>query len=376
MKMKANNNKVIVAMSGGVDSSVAAALLKERGYEVIGVTILMRYPCVGGSGTTPPDSCCFEKSLADAKKVCEQLGIPHHYINLEEEFGRLVVDRFVNEYTQGRTPNPCVVCNRDIKFTGLLDNARKLKARYVATGHYARVTYDAERKRYVLKRGIDPSKDQSYVLCGLNQSHLEVALFPLGEMTKAETRHLAERFNLSVSDKQESQEICFIDDDYRDFLRKVKRQERKREMPGMTPGPIMDMSGKVIGTHKGFAGYTIGQRRGLGISSTRPLYVVAIDPSKNAVIVGQGGDLLSKGLVATEVNMVSVEKFESPQHVGVKVRYRSPEMRALLTPTGAADTVHVLFDTPQRAVTPGQTACFYWGDEVLAGGVIDKPLKD
>lgn len=369
--------RVVAAMSGGVDSSVAAALLKKRGYEVIGVTIIMRHPCAyasRGAKRGVQGLTCLHPGQRDAKKVSESLGIPHYYVDVRERFERSVVDYFLNEYSRGRTPNPCVICNREIKFVTLLDLARSLEAEFVATGHYARVLYDRRRKRYVLKKGIDPAKDQSYALCGLDQRQLGSALFPLGTMTKEETRSVARRLGLTVAEKPESQEICFIEGDYRDFLESAVRAGRLKMRPALSPGPIEDTSGKVLGTHKGFARYTVGQRRGLGISSSEPLYVVAIDPSRNAVIVGPEKDLFSRGLVATQVNMVSVKEFKGPRVVGVKIRYRSPEARATVSPSDSQDVITVRFDTPQRAVTPGQIACLYSGDEVLAGGVIERAL--
>ncbi|HHY37755.1 MAG TPA: tRNA 2-thiouridine(34) synthase MnmA [Clostridia bacterium] len=375
MAKKSCPGRVVAAMSGGVDSSVAAALLKERGYEVIGVTILMRHPCASEEakrGVRGPT--CPHPGQRDAKKVCDSLGIPHHYVDMRERFERSVVDYFLDEYSRGRTPNPCVICNRDIKFATLLDLAKSLEAEFVATGHYARVSYDDGRQRYVLKKGIDPLKDQSYALCGLDQRQLGSALFPLGTMTKEKTRSIARRLGLTVAEKPESQEICFIEGDYRDFLESAARAGRLKMRSGLSPGPIEDTGGRVLGTHRGFARYTVGQRRGLGISSPQPLYVLAIDPSRNAVIVGPERDLLSRGLIAAQVNMVSIEEFKDPTVVGVKIRYRSPEARAVVNPSDRQDVITVHFDTPQRAVTPGQIACLYSGDEVLAGGVIERAL--
>lgn len=363
-------------MSGGVDSSVAAALLKERGYEVVGVTILMRRPCGSRGGDETQGSACSYPGQKDAKRVCDYLGIPHYYVDMKEEFERSVVDYFLNEYSHGRTPNPCVICNREIKFATLLNLAESLGAHFVATGHYARVSYDDRRRRYVLKKGIDPTKDQSYALCGLDQRQLGLALFPLGVMTKEKTRNVARRLGLVVAEKPESQEICFVEGDYRDFLESMARTGRFKVESGLSPGPVEDANGRALGTHKGFARYTVGQRRGLGISSSEPLYVVAIDPSRNAVIVGSEKDLFSRGLVAVQVNMVSVKGFDGTTAAGVKIRYRSPEARAVVYPSDRKDVITVRFDTPQRAVTPGQIACLYSGDEVLAGGVIDRALKD
>jgi tRNA-specific 2-thiouridylase len=352
---------VLVAMSGGVDSSMAAALLVEGGYQVTGVTLHLWSE---EEGFRPgPASCCSLEAVEGARRVCQQLGIPHYVFNFREEFQRLVVEDFVREYGRGRTPNPCLACNRWIKFRLLLDRAQVLGFSYLATGHYARIRRNAEG--YHLWRGRDRRKDQSYVLYMLGQAELSRLLFPVGEMTKEEVRREAARRGLATAGRPESQEICFIpDNDYRRFL--------SARLPAR-PGPIYDLAGNLLGTHRGLPNYTVGQRKGLGLSGRpHPLFVVALKPEENALIVGPEEALLCPALEAGEVSFVSGRWPEEPLRVEAKVRYRTPEAPAWLFPLEPG-RVQVKFDVPQRAITPGQAVVFYRGEEVLGGGTILQP---
>lgn len=346
-------------MSGGVDSSLAAALLVEQGYQVTGVTLHLW--AEEEDFRPAPTSCCSLEAVEGARRVCQQLGIPHYVFNFREEFRRLVVEEFIREYGRGRTPNPCLACNRWIKFRLLLERARRLGFSYLATGHYARIRRSEEG--YHLWRGRDRRKDQSYVLYMLGQAELAHLLFPLGEMTKAEVRREAARRGLATAGRPESQEICFIPDgDYRRFL--------SARLPAQ-PGPILDLSGRVLGTHRGLACYTVGQRKGLGLSGQpHPLFVVALRPEENALVVGPEEALLSPVLEAGDVSFVSGKWPEEPLRVEAKVRYRTPESPAWLFPLEEG-RVRVEFDTPQRAITPGQAVVFYRGEEVLGGGIIE-----
>lgn len=363
--------RVVVAMSGGVDSSVAAALLVEQGYDVIGVTMQI-WPREDPLAEARRGGCCALGAVEDARRVAQMLGIPYYVLNMREVFARTVVDYFVAEYARGRTPNPCIACNRFVKFSALLQRARELEARYLATGHYARVWHDAERGRYVLARGRDRRKDQSYVLYNLTQEQLGQVLFPLGELTKEEVRRLAAERGLPVAAKPESQEICFIaEEGYGEFV-------GARAPESARPGPILDRAGRVLGTHRGLAYYTVGQRRGLGLSAPRPLYVLEIDAAQNALIVGPAEEAFSRGLEAGDVNLILMDWEELRACAGgveaeVQIRYRSAARPAVVQAVGEG-RVAVRFATPQRAVTPGQAAVFYRGDLVLGGGVIERPL--
>ncbi len=350
-------------MSGGVDSSLAAALLVEQGYRVTGVTLHLW----AEEGFRPaPTSCCSLEAVEGARRVCQQLGIPHYVFNFREAFQRLVVEEFVREYGRGRTPNPCLACNRWIKFRLLLERAHRLGFSYLATGHYACIRRSEEggEVRYHLWRGRDRGKDQSYVLYMLGQAELSHLLFPLGEMTKAEVRREAARRGLATAGRPESQEICFIPDgDYRHFL-SARLQDR--------PGPIRDLSGRVLGIHRGLSGYTVGQRKGLGLSGQPyPLFVVALRPEENALIVGPEEALLKSVLETGAVSFISGKWPEGPLRVEAKIRYRTPEAPGWLFPLGEG-RVRVEFDTPQRAITPGQAVVFYRGEEVLGGGIIER----
>ncbi len=352
--------KVVVAMSGGVDSSVTAALLLEEGYEVIGITMrLMDINKEGGK----EQSCCGLEAVQEAKQVAEKLKIPHYVLNLEEEFEREVIEYFCREYSRGRTPHPCILCNQKLKFGRLLEKAKGLGIDLLASGHYARVDYDAEKDRYLLKRGRDRAKDQSYVLFNLTQEQLGHILLPLGGLEKREVRERARGLGLRVHARPDSQEICFIPDgDYGNFLR--------QRMPGiMKPGPIVDKKGKVLGRHQGIHLFTIGQRRGLGMAAGRPLYVISIDREERTVIVGESEDICRRELIAAEVNWIARDKLIKPRLVKAKIRYRHSLAEATLIPLGEGE-VKVKFSSPQQAITPGQAVVFYQGEEVLGGGWI------
>lgn len=360
--------RVAVAMSGGVDSSTTAALLVERGYDVVG--LMMRMWSEEGDGLLP-NKCCSPEAVADARGVCQRLNIPFYLLNVEDEFKTRVVDFFVEGYARGITPNPCLQCNRHVKFGTLLDKARALDADFLATGHYARVMKN-ERGEYELWKGVDSHKDQSYALHILTQTQLARTMFPLGAMTKRETRELAQKFGLRVAAKDDSQDLCFIaDGNYRNFM-------RRNRPDALVPGPILDIHGNVLGTHTGLPDYTIGQRKGLGIAAPHALYVTALDAARNAVIVGGAQDLGKRALTARNVNWIPPRlQNELPLRATVKIRYRSVEHPATLipspTPTGRGENVvRVEFDEPLRDITPGQAAVFYDGAKCLGGGIIDQ----
>ncbi len=357
--------RIVVGMSGGVDSSVAAALLVEQGYNVVGVTMRV-WPWAEPTDPTQRfGSCCGTQAVDDARQVARTLGIPYYVLNMEEEFERAVVGRFADAYRRGRTPVPCVQCNTDLKFGSLLARARAWDAVAVATGHYARIARDEASGRYLLLRARDLEKDQTDFLWPLTQVQLAAARFPVGELTKAQVREHARRLGLVTADKPESQEICFVPgDDYRAFL-------RARDAASFRPGPILDREGRVLGRHAGIADYTIGQRKGLGLAAGRPLYVVDLDAERNAVVVGEGADLARRRLVAHEVNVIACDPPAGPMRVEAKIRHKHAPapaaVRALAD--GAAELV---FDEPQRAITPGQSVVFYQGEVVVGGGVIER----
>ncbi|OGO04431.1 MAG: tRNA 2-thiouridine(34) synthase MnmA [Chloroflexi bacterium RBG_13_54_9] len=350
--------RVVVAMSGGVDSSVAAALLKEAGYEVIGITMRL-WSEERPDLPTHYRHCCSVEAIDDARRVCQILGIPFYVMNFERRFQSEVVDYFCHEYRVGRTPNPCLVCNQRIKFDFLLQEALALEADYLATGHYARI--DQVDGKYRLLKARDTAKDQSYALFTLGQEELQHLLFPLGDYRKAEVRCLAAKWGLPVADKADSQEICFIpDNDYHRFLRERLPSE---------PGEIFDSQGRRLGTHQGIAFYTVGQRHGLGLASGQRLYVTDIDAKRNSLVVGPENELCSDSLWAYAVSYISGEASDGPTTISAKIRYRSPEAPATLLPQDRGALVS--FDQPQRAITPGQAVVFYRGESVLGGGIIE-----
>ncbi len=363
--MKPNNETtVFVAMSGGVDSSVVAGLIKEVGYKTIGVTMCFN---ITHPNSDKP-SCCGIDGIADAKRAAEILGIPHYVFNFAKDINDYIIDDFTNEYLSGRTPNPCVRCNQHLKFGTLYDKVKTLGGDYLATGHYGKIEFDAQRNNFLLKKAVDPKKDQSYFLYSMKKETLSSVLFPLGGLTKLEVRDLARKYGLNTADKPESQDICFVPSTgYKKFI------EERLGKEVMVPGPFVDETGKVVGEHKGLANYTIGQRDKLGIALGYPVYVYKIDRAANSVHIGNLAKLFSSGLIARQTNWVSMEIPKESIEVTARIRYNSVEVKAQLT---AVDdkTVRLAFAEPQKSVTPGQSVVFYDGDVVLGGAVIDEPV--
>jgi tRNA-specific 2-thiouridylase len=365
--------KIAVAMSGGVDSSAAAAMLKGAGHELVGFTMQLwnqrRGLSVDENGEPLPSRCCSLDDVYDARRVAEDLGFPFYVLNLERDFERDVVAPFVQSYLEGETPIPCVACNSRLKFASLDRMALGVGCEKVATGHYARVVYDEGAQRHRLLRGRDARKDQTYFLWELTQEQLARSLFPLGEMSKDEVREVARRHGLYVAEKRESQEICFVPDgDYAGFIdRYLEAEGRADETPAR--GEIVDTQGRTLGEHEGVHRYTVGQRRGLGGSRPLPLYVVRVEPEENRVVVGSGEELLSFEFTAAGVNWVAFDEPLEPVRADVRIRYRHQESPATITPLEGG-RVRVRFDEPQRAVTPGQATVFYRGEEVVGGGWI------
>ena len=397
--------RIVVAMSGGVDSSVAAALLKEQGHEVIGIMLrLWSEPGVieeedDGVERVVQNKCCSLESVDDARRVARLLDIPFYLVNVEQEFKHKIVDSFYESYVAGLTPNPCLTCNRHIRFTVLLNRALALDADYLATGHYVRVDDHPVTGKRRLRRAVDPEKDQSYVLHVLNQHQLAHACFPLGGYTKSEVRAMAAERGMSVATKAESQEICFVaNNDYRGFIDRYAEAQGDYDAVLMgtsvgalgaggtgvatatkpliaipRPGPIYDQQGQVLGRHRGLAYYTIGQRKGLGLASQEPLHVLKIDAAQNALVVGPASALNKDTFIVGHMHYLSGETPAESFEAKVKVRYKAPEQAALVTPLEDG-RVQVTLEHPQRAITPGQAAVFYGGehgDEVLCGGIIE-----
>jgi tRNA-specific 2-thiouridylase len=352
--------RVVVGMSGGVDSSATAALLLEQGYDVVGITLkLWPQDCVSRA----EDKCCGPQAVTDARAVCHKLGIPYYLIDEAQQFQTKVIQYFADEYKAGRTPNPCVMCNQNLKFGRLIDRADQLGAQYIATGHFARLETSEDGSRTLLKRGRDLRKDQSYFLFSLRQDQLTRAIFPLGEKTKSDTREVARHCNLKTADKEESMEICFVpDNDYGKFLQQAKLVQKHR-------GDIVNLHGQVLGQHDGIEFYTIGQRKGLGISSPKPLYVVELDSETNRVVVGDESALERDEFTVDRCNWIPFDELPETMEVTAKIRYKHPGTTATVTPlqNGRAK---VKLHTPQRAITPGQAAVFYQDDLVVGGGWI------
>jgi len=353
-------------MSGGVDSSVAAAILKEEGYQVIGVTMQIWPSDKQAYEVDRFGGCCRLDAIEDAKGVAHKLGIPHYVMNFRDIFSQKVIADFCREYSLGRTPNPCIRCNQYIKFDALLKKAKELDADFVATGHHARIEQSAASGRYLLKKGSDQRKDQSYFLYTLTQQQLEYTLLPIGNFTKERVREIARELAIPVAAKPESQELCFIpDDDYSKFIKECIPQAVK-------PGPILDRQGGTLGEHQGILFYTIGQRKGLGLSTKEPLYVTTIVHERNAIVVGGKEEVYGTELIASGLNWISLTKLTQPITAKTKIRYLHNEVEAEITPIIDEDKVHVRFKEPQMAITPGQAVVFYDGDIVIGGGTIEQ----
>lgn len=395
--MSLNNRKhlAVVAMSGGVDSSLAAFLLNEKGYRVVGISMkLWDFKQVGGE-PHPDGRCCSLEALNDARAVCQKMEIPHYVLDITDDFKKEVISNFVEEYIKGRTPNPCIICNTKIKWESLWRKASSLGANFISTGHYARIVYDRRLKRFLLLKGVDPSRDQSYALWGLSQDDLSRTIFPLGELTKKQVRALAKEHVLKVAEREESQEICFVtDDDYPRFIKEwvdnkgqapnqngsgqgaspePERFRARGKEEKIQPGPLFDLKGEKIGEHKGIPFYTIGQRRGLRVAVGKPMYVVRIEPEKNALYVGENEELFKSSFVVTNVNWIALDKLDKAIDCETKIRYQHIPQKGRIYPL-TEDQVMVKFNKPERAITPGQSAVFYQGEVVLGGGVIERVM--
>lgn len=353
--------KVVVGMSGGVDSSVAAYLLKEQGYEVIGVTMQI-WQDEESDDIQDNGGCCGLSAVDDARRVANALDIPYYVMNFKEEFAEHVIDYFVDEYLKGRTPNPCIACNRYVKWESLLQRSLNIGADFIATGHYARVV-QLENGRYALKKSATLRKDQTYALYNLTQEQLKRTLMPVGAYTKEEIRQLAEQINLRVANKPDSQEICFIpDDDYGRFIEEYSGKKFPK-------GNFVTTEGKIIGQHKGILHYTIGQRKGLGLSLAKPGFVVAIKPDSNEVVIGDNEDVFGSRVIADKLNFMSIESFEGELELEAKIRYSHQPATCTIKMIGD-DILECIFKEPQRAITPGQALVLYDGDIVVGGGTI------
>ena len=356
------NKKALVAMSGGVDSSVTALLMNRQGYECMGVTMKLFY---GEEAETRENTCCSLNDVEDARSVAMNLGMPYYVFNFSDRFSECVIDKFIDAYENGRTPNPCIDCNRYLKFDKLYMRAKELGYDYIATGHYAKVEYDKTKGRFLLKKAADLSKDQSYVLYSLTPEQLSHTVFPLGTLTKSEVRAIAEENGFVNARKHDSQDICFVTNGkYSDFIESYTG----RKYP---EGNFVYKDGTVLGRHKGIIRYTVGQRKGLGLALPHPMYVIRVDTETNTVILGENEDLFSKEVTADNINLISVDNLYEPLRVKAKVRYSQPEQWATAVQTDE-DTIKLVFDEPQRAVTQGQALVMYDGDVVVGGGTIKK----
>ncbi|SHI54005.1 tRNA 2-thiouridine(34) synthase MnmA [Parasporobacterium paucivorans] len=360
MKIK----KALIAMSGGVDSSVAAYMIKEAGYEAIGITMKLYSNediCLNKSKT-----CCSLDDIQDARNVAEALDIPYYVLNFTDDFKEKVIDKFVDSYTHAYTPNPCIDCNHFIKFSRLMQRAAELECDYVVTGHYANIEFDGISGRWLLRKGADPSKDQSYVLYSMTQEQLSKTLFPLGRLFKTEIREMASGLKMVTADKHDSQDICFVpDNDYASFIEKYTGKK-------FPPGDFIDKHGNKLGTHNGIIRYVIGQRKGLGLALPKPMYVSNVNTEDNTVTLVYAEDLLGTSLDAADINLISVPDLYEPKRVKAKIRYKQEEQWATVVQT-SENTFHLDFDIPQRAITPGQAVVLYDGDTVVGGGTIIRP---
>jgi tRNA-specific 2-thiouridylase len=376
-----SSTTIAVAMSGGVDSSAVAAMLHAEGHNLIGLTMQLwnqrRLAGHAGMPESVQGRCCSIDDVYDARRVAETLGIPYYVVNHEERFERDVVRPFVEEYLAGRTPIPCSLCNNHLKFDQLLIVARQIGADKIATGHYAQVAFDAERNRWLLKRPTDKSKDQTYFLFGLTQEQLSRTLFPLGAMTKPEVRELARHHKLVIAEKPDSQEICFVPGgDYKRFVEAYLTEQGTKPSQADIAGEMVTTDGKVIGEHTGVHNFTVGQRKGLGVATGSPLYVIQINNEARQVVVGKDEDLFTRTFLTRQVNLISTDKLREPMRVTVKIRHKHQPAPATIKPAGPDlagpdnDEIEVTFDERQRAITPGQAAVFYDGDIVVGGGWI------
>lgn len=362
-----SKGKVVVGMSGGVDSSVAAWLLKKQGYDVIGVTMQI-WQDEENIVQEENGGCCGLSAVDDARRVAAAIGIPYYVMNFKDEFQKSVIEYFTKEYLAGRTPNPCIACNRYVKWEALLQRSLSIGADYIATGHYARIEH-LPNGRYAIRRSATMEKDQTYALYNLTQEQLARTLMPVGEYSKDRIREMADEIGLLVAHKPDSQDICFVPDgDYTAFIERITKNKPR-------PGKFIHQNGQVLGTHQGLIHYTIGQRKGLGIAYECPLYVIDKDIASNTVILGPNDALFQKALLAENCNLIAIDKLEAPLRVTAKTRYRQKDVPAVIEPL-ADGKIKVTFDEPQRAITPGQAVVFYDGDYVVGGGIIAAPLKE